>query len=43
MMGGTIRVESRLGVGSTFSFELRFSLQKGAGAAKPSDALSRGG
>jgi signal transduction histidine kinase/DNA-binding response OmpR family regulator len=36
LMGGAIRVESKSGVGSTFSFELRFLLQKGAVGAKPS-------
>jgi signal transduction histidine kinase/DNA-binding response OmpR family regulator len=36
MMGGTIRVESKPGAGSTFSFQLRFLLQKGATGAKPS-------
>jgi signal transduction histidine kinase/CheY-like chemotaxis protein len=34
MMGGTIRVASLPGMGSTFSFSLRFLLQKGT-AAKP--------
>ena len=36
LMGGTIRVESRPGAGSIFSFSLRFLLQKGAAGAKPS-------
>jgi signal transduction histidine kinase/CheY-like chemotaxis protein len=36
LMGGKIRVESKAGVGSTFSVELRFSLQKGPAATKPS-------
>ena len=41
LMGGSIRVESKAGAGSTFSFSLRFALQKGAAtatvmAAKPS-------
>jgi two-component system, sensor histidine kinase and response regulator len=37
LMGGTIRVESKPGAGSTFSFQLRFLLQRGAAAsAKPS-------
>jgi signal transduction histidine kinase/DNA-binding response OmpR family regulator len=36
LMGGTIRVESKPGAGSTFSFQLRFLLQKGAAGAKPS-------
>jgi signal transduction histidine kinase/CheY-like chemotaxis protein len=42
LMGGAIRVESKPGMGSTFSFQLRFSLQRGvgagalAGAGKPS-------
>jgi signal transduction histidine kinase/CheY-like chemotaxis protein len=33
LMGGTIRVESKPGVGSTFSFQVRLALQKGAVAA----------
>jgi signal transduction histidine kinase/CheY-like chemotaxis protein len=36
LMGGTIRVESKPGAGSTFSFQLRFQLQKRAAGAKPS-------
>jgi len=36
LMGGTIHVESKPGAGSTFSFQLRFLLQKGAAGAKPS-------
>jgi signal transduction histidine kinase/DNA-binding response OmpR family regulator len=32
LMGGAIRVESKPGTGSTFSFQLRFSLQRGVGA-----------
>jgi signal transduction histidine kinase/CheY-like chemotaxis protein len=36
LMGGSILVQSKLGVGSTFSFSLRFALQKGAATTKPS-------
>jgi signal transduction histidine kinase/DNA-binding response OmpR family regulator len=36
LMGGMIRVDSEPGAGSTFSFQLRFLLQKGAAGAKPS-------
>jgi len=36
MMGGKIRVDSTPGLGSTFSFSLRFLLQRGPAAAKPS-------
>jgi signal transduction histidine kinase/CheY-like chemotaxis protein len=38
LMGGTICVESKPGAGSTFSFQLRFLLQKGAGAKPSLDA-----
>jgi signal transduction histidine kinase/CheY-like chemotaxis protein len=36
LMGGSIHVQSRMGLGSTFSFSLRFALQKGTAATKPS-------
>jgi signal transduction histidine kinase/CheY-like chemotaxis protein len=36
LMGGSIAVKSKMGAGSTFSFSLRFALQKGAAAAAAS-------
>jgi signal transduction histidine kinase/ligand-binding sensor domain-containing protein/CheY-like chemotaxis protein len=40
MMGGSIRVKSAIGVGSTFSFNTRFGLAAAASGAKPVDSVS---
>jgi signal transduction histidine kinase/ligand-binding sensor domain-containing protein/ActR/RegA family two-component response regulator len=40
MMGGSIRVKSAVGAGSTFSFNARFGLAPVASGAKPVDSVS---
>jgi CheY-like chemotaxis protein len=40
MMGGSIRVKSEAGAGSTFSFNARFGLAAVAGGAQPVDSMS---